>query len=685
MAHRFAPARPMPDDDFFSPFRHLDPRDSDADDTKRRSPWKPAPPRPSEFTGYDKETLAGNPWHKPAVPTPESAPASASTPAPSHPPVFESEPMPRLEPEPSPREAAPESDELHDKIRRLEAKMDRLCDNLARSLEARTASTAEPSPGAVTGAEARAGTGTNTNASSPSSKAAAWTVPALASVAGVLLVAFLYVVFVDAPRREQAARELAAINAQRGGLRIDTSPAGATVTVGGEAAATAPAHLSNLRVGTQKVTVSAEGYEPVILTAQIRDSEFTDMGKVVLKPAIGSVQLSSNLEAATYEVVTKPGQAAIPLMNPPKGVLPARVELPVGAYDVIFRSKGFADKTLSVEVKRGEEKSLAWAVEFGMVTMNAAPTPVELEVDGQPAGSSPLTLRLPVGEHKIVARRKGWPDEVRTTQVTQAKDVTIAFNVSPAQVEIVSEPPGATIRVKNADGTTAGPVLGQTPKKLEAPPEAITYELSLQGFKPVVVTAKPSEGDSITVRAIFQKPKPAPAKGENFVLAAAGTETDAQAGSAMPALEMVWMSGLQLWVGKYEVTQAEYEKVLGSNPSTFHGGRQPVENISWADARKFCDKLTAMAKEQNVLPAGYVYRLPSDAEYTDYVGDASLDVSVTSRDFRRRGTEEVGSRGPNEFGLYDVRGNVWEWVEDWYDTTVTRLEPHPSNTQGGRK
>jgi formylglycine-generating enzyme required for sulfatase activity len=69
------------------------------------------------------------------------------------------------------------------------------------------------------------------------------------------------------------------------------------------------------------------------------------------------------------------------------------------------------------------------------------------------------------------------------------------------------------------------------------------------------------------------------------------------------------------WLGKYEVTQAEYEAVMGSNPSHFKGQRNPVETVSWNDAVAFCGKLTERERGAGRLPAGYEYRLPTEAEW----------------------------------------------------------------------
>lgn len=119
-------------------------------------------------------------------------------------------------------------------------------------------------------------------------------------------------------------------------------------------------------------------------------------------------------------------------------------------------------------------------------------------------------------------------------------------------------------------------------------------------------------------------------------------------------------------MGKYEVTQAQWLSTMGSNPSHFKGPDRPAENVSWAEAQQFLEKL-------NERGDGYRYRLPTETEW-EYAARAGttrsqlggLDEYSWYEGNAGGQTHPVGQKQPNAWGLYDVHGNVWEWVADWY-------------------
>lgn len=122
-----------------------------------------------------------------------------------------------------------------------------------------------------------------------------------------------------------------------------------------------------------------------------------------------------------------------------------------------------------------------------------------------------------------------------------------------------------------------------------------------------------------------------------------------------------------LWAGAYEVTQEEYQKIAGGNPSKFPGARRPVDSVSWNDAKSFCAKLNDAEQQEEMLPEGFAYTFPTEAQWESLVGGTQLKDAVTSEKTSRGGTSTVGSLGANSHGLYDVRGNVWEFCHEPQD------------------
>ncbi|MCL2241614.1 MAG: formylglycine-generating enzyme family protein [Chitinispirillia bacterium] len=199
--------------------------------------------------------------------------------------------------------------------------------------------------------------------------------------------------------------------------------------------------------------------------------------------------------------------------------------------------------------------------------------------------------------------------------------------------------------------------------------------------------------------------------------AAAQTSADTSAGTsaeAVPHIEMVFVNGGTFKMGcpnldgegclsderprhdvkvghflisRYPVTQRQWRTVMGGNPSNFRGDSLPVEQVSWNDIQAFIKRLNVMT--------GKKYRLPTEAEW-EYAARGGAKASgepffghkfvadVAWYEYNSRGrTLPVGGKEPNGLGLYDVLGNVWEWVGDWYDTIYYRESP-VNNPRGPR-
>jgi formylglycine-generating enzyme required for sulfatase activity len=142
------------------------------------------------------------------------------------------------------------------------------------------------------------------------------------------------------------------------------------------------------------------------------------------------------------------------------------------------------------------------------------------------------------------------------------------------------------------------------------------------------------------------------------------------------------------YIGKYEVTQKQWRDVMGTNPSKYQGDNRPVESVSWNDAQDFIRKL-------NEKEGTTKYRLPTEAEWEfaargstqsngyKFAGSSNVaDVAVYTEDSGGE-TKPVGTKRPNELGIYDMSGNVWEWCSDWKGDYSGSAERDPKGPTSG--
>jgi sulfatase modifying factor 1 len=154
-----------------------------------------------------------------------------------------------------------------------------------------------------------------------------------------------------------------------------------------------------------------------------------------------------------------------------------------------------------------------------------------------------------------------------------------------------------------------------------------------------------------------------------------------------PAHPVILTKGFYL--GKYEVTQEQYEKVIGTNPSKFKGNKLPVETISWDIAVAFCDELNK--KER--ISRSWEFTLPTEAqwEYACRAGTTTAyswgdNITPQHANYNESGinkTVEVGSYKPNPWGFFDMHGNVWEWCLDWFGPYSPDLAVDPMGASNG--
>ena len=536
----------------------------------------------------------------------------------------------------------------------------------------------------------------------------------------------------------------------RGSVRVDTVPVGALVRLGTFKEQPGPAIFTGVPFGEHELSVSLAGHDPVSRKVVIESEEPLVLSGIALARSSGQIEVVSEPRGAEFKVVRTREKEPEELVE--VGKTPAKIEqLDPGEYQVYMSVAGFPEQSQVVRVEHNRNTSVSAVFAKGGLNLTSDPAGAEVwlangdDASDKPrkAGVTPVSLaNLPVGKHRLELRYADWAPIRRTVEVSGGSTQDLEFAWERALVDFASDPPGAEVflgdrrlgRVQevtpfqlelpegdyrfnarhpklgevaenfyvNADTgsnrvefpfaygsvtlesrpagaavVSGGKPLGRTPLTLAVvSPGDYSFELSKEQHRAAIVSGKVEPGGALHFDATLTY-DPAPITSRNFKN---GLGRD-----------MVWIPTLVGWDGAYEVTQAEYERLGGTNPSYFKAPNHPVDSVTWFEAVKFCEALSAHEQALGTLPAGYRYRIPSDEEWSQLVGEQKLDGAISSLFERQKSTAPVGSLAPNELGLHDVRGNVWEWVSDWYSQTiVTRVQkdgatPNPEWTGTDRK
>lgn len=246
-----------------------------------------------------------------------------------------------------------------------------------------------------------------------------------------------------------------------------------------------------------------------------------------------------------------------------------------------------------------------------------------------------------------------WPYRDRN----KARDIykTRTFLKAEALVQLADTAPAGYVMTA---ARITHPATGQQESLVVAKPGELTEISDFDNANNGTLAAAKSEADKAQKLAQYGKKFKDAATGMEFVI----VEGDAQL----------------YYMGKYEVTQGQWQQIMGNNPSNFSGcgADCPVENVSWNDAQQFIQRLNQRSGKQYRLPteAEWQFACTSGGKNEEYCGGNNVDAVAWYDDNSGDKTHVVGQKQPNGLGIYyDMSGNVWEWVQDAYEGGSNRV------------
>ena len=475
-----------------------------------------------------------------------------------------------------------------------------------------------------------------------------------------------------------------------GSVYVTSNPPGASVTLDGESTGkVTPCTLEEVKSGEHEIRLYKDNYSPITQTVTVSDGQTTPM----------DISLAARFAQVT--VTSLPG-ASIKINGVSKGIGSFTENLVEGVYDIEVTLASHRSATKQIEVAPGVPQTVEINPTpiYGSLDVMTTPMDATITINGKNYGISPITIEnLLIGDYDVVLSKAGCATV--TEHVTISENATAAINAtlpSGRSVTISSDKAGDEIFV---DGVRVG--VSPCTTELAFGSHKITAQ---RGAKRTSKSVSISQGSgAVAVRLGFGLIEPRWAgsvtpsqkavlerlianmvrvEGGTFTMGAT-SEQGGDADSDEKPTHQVTLSAFH--IGKYEVTQAEWEAVMGSNPSYYKGSNKPVEQVSWNDCQEFIKKLNRLT--------GLSFSLPTEAqwEYASRGGNRSKGYKYSGSNKIKdvawytgnsgSQTHEVGTKQPNELGLYDMSGNVWEWCSDWYGSYSSGSQTNPTGSTSG--
>lgn len=466
-----------------------------------------------------------------------------------------------------------------------------------------------------------------------------------------------------------------------GWLNITSKPEnGATVLIDNRRVGVTPYRSDTLASGEYEVTLLKDMYESVTKTVSVRDNNVGSID-IPMKAAFAEIKIATDGESSIYIDGAERG----------KGVWTGR--LGEGEHIVEARKASHRSSMKRVDVTAGRNESITVAAPtpiYGALNINTSPDEAAVYLDGTRIGETPIIKTdVLVGERSLRFEKAGCAPLTKTVAVSENQMLDVSEKlVTGKEVSISTDGKGDKIYV---DGVYIG-----------SSPASPTLSFGRHEVKAVrdgkesrqTITVSPN-GGATSVRLTFWGNRTFTVKGVSFEMVAVngGTFTmgctSEQGGDCDNDETSHRVTLSDYHIGKFAVTQRLWKAVMGSNPSYFKGDDLPVENVSWNDAQEFIRKLNR--------ETGANFRLPTEAEWEfaarggnnskgyKYSGGDDIN-NVAWYDGNSGGkTHAVGQKTPNELGIYDMSGNVWEWCQDWYGSYGGGSQTDPSGPSSGSR
>jgi len=395
-------------------------------------------------------------------------------------------------------------------------------------------------------------------------------------------------------------------------------------------------------------------------------------------------------EPSKLRILTRPNGAMVFVDGRQMGPAPLTLTKLKGRVVISARLAGYGEASKRVRLRVGKSMKITLLLDkmitTGAIRILSTPAGAEWYLDNDYMGTTPDTaLNIKPGNHTIKVTKQGsdvWQQSVQVRK-GQTSELVASLNrqVLTHALTINATPSDARIRILNI-----GP---KYRPGIQLQPGNYHIEVSRSGYERVdawialgdadlvhsvtlnkaatTYASRPSSGGSSTVAGIAMVSIPS----GSFMMGSYNGNGDER------PVHRVNINSFKM--GKYEVTQSQWQSVMGSNPSNFKGDNRPVEQVSWDDIQTFIRKLNSQTGQHFRLPSEaeweYAARAKTNTKYSwgnDISCDkASYDGGKNSSCYHKsggnyRGTQSVGSYAPNSYGLYDMHGNVREWVGDWY-------------------